>query len=211
MRRLPEPLPPRLRNAIVGLFVAVSVASLLGTALAPYLLVKSPLLLVAVSAAAHHVALAAATVEPVPLIVVATVRRVLTGLASYGLGYAYGPTAIEWLERRHPRLARFVRLAEQVFARFGVAVLIIAPAPSIALLAGAARSRLPYFLVALTLGHIFWNTLTQYLGGTFARSTELVTAFLDEYLLESTLLCVALVALQQAVQWLIRRKRRPAL
>jgi membrane protein DedA with SNARE-associated domain len=192
----------------VGLFVGVTAASALGTALAPYLLVKSPLLLVALSPAAHHVVLAAATVEPIPLIVVATLRRVLTGLGAYGLGYLYGRAAIEWVEQRHPRLARLVRFVERLFVRFGVALLVIAPAPTVAVLAGAARSRVGVFLLALTIGHALWNTVTQYLGDTFARRTDLLTAFLGEHLLESTLVCVAVVVLQQAFTRLLRRKRQ---
>jgi membrane protein DedA with SNARE-associated domain len=203
---LPEPVPPRLRAAIWGLFTAVTVASLLGTALSPYLLVKNPLLLVAISAAAHHVALAAATVDQVPLIIVATLRRVLTGLSAYGLGYLYGGLAIQWIEQRHARAARLVRFFERLFARFGVALLVIAPAPTLALFAGAARSRLSLFVLALTVGHLFWNTATQYLGDAFAQRTDLLTNFLGEHLLESTLACVALVVVQQAIgRW--RRKR----
>lgn len=194
----------------MGLFVGVTVANLLGTALAPYLLVKSPLLLVALSPAAHHVALAAATVEPLPLIAVATARRVLTGLGAYGLGYLYGHVAVAWLEQRHPRLARWVRFIERVFARFGVSVLVVAPAPTIAVLAGAARSRLSLFLLALTIGHALWNTVTQFLGDAFARSTDLLTAFLDEHLLESTLVCVGVIALQQGLMRLRRRRRATA-
>lgn len=193
----------------MGLFVAVTVGSLLGTALAPYLLVKNPLLLVALSPAAHHVAMAAASVPPVPLIVVATVRRVLTGLGAYGLGYLYGRAAVAWLEQRHPRLAQVVLLVERLFARVGVLLLVVAPAPTIAVLAGAARSRLGFFLAALTVGHAIWNTITQYLGDTFARRTDLLTAYLDEHLLESTLVCVSVVVLQQGVTRLLRRRRAP--
>lgn len=192
------------------LFVALTAASLLGTAFAPYLLVKSPVLLVALSPAAHHVALAAATVEPWLLISVATLRRVLMGLSAYGLGYLYGLAALAWLEQRHPRLAQFVRFVERLYARFGVALLVVAPAPTIAVLAGAARSRLPYFLLALTAGHVLWNTLTQHIGDAFARRTDLLTAFLDEHLLESTLVCLAVVALQQGVSRLLRRRRARA-
>jgi membrane protein YqaA with SNARE-associated domain len=179
----------------------------LGTALSPYLLVKHPLLLVALSASAPNVAMAAANAEPIPLIAIATLRRTLTGLASYGLGHLYGDTALGWLEQRFPSLARLLRFAERSFARFGVALLLIAPAPTLALLAGAARSRLLFVLPALALGHVFWNTLTQYLGGTFARSTELLTAFLGEHLLEATLACVLAVALQQGTSRWLRRKR----
>ena len=45
---LADPVPPRLRAAILALLALVTVASLVGTALSPYLLVKSPLLLVAI-------------------------------------------------------------------------------------------------------------------------------------------------------------------
>lgn len=203
---LVEPVPPRLRSAVWGLFTVVTIASLVGTALSPYLLVKSPLLLVAISAAAHHVALAAATVDQGPLIVVATLRRVLTGLSAYGLGYLYGAVAIAWIEQRHARLASFVRFLEGLFARFGVALLVVAPAPTLALFAGAARSRLAPFLAALTLGHLLWNTVTHYLGDALARRTEVFTDFLGEHLFESTLIAIALVVLQQGVS---RWRRKP--
>lgn len=192
----------------MALLSAVTVASLLGTALGPYLLVKSPLGLVALSPAAHHVALAAATVDPVLLIVVATLRRVVTGLAAYGLGLLYGRAALAWLEQRYARLARVVRWVERLFSRFGVALLVVAPVPTVAVLAGAARSRLVGFVLALTLGHAIWNTVTQLLGDAFARTTDLLTAFIGEYLMESTLVCVAVVALQQGVSLLLRRKRQ---
>jgi membrane protein DedA with SNARE-associated domain len=195
---------------VFALLAALTVASLVGTALTPYLLVKSPLLLVAISAAAHHVALAAATVDPVPLVAVATLRRVLTGLGAYGLGYLYGPAALVWLEQRYPRLAKLVTWVERLFGRIGVLLLVVAPAPSVALLAGAARSRLPAFLVALTVGHLLWTSATFYVGDAFARWTDQLTASVGENLLESTLVCVLLVALQQAIALLRRRRQRAA-
>ncbi len=208
---LTESASPRLRNAIWVLFVVLTFASLLGTAFAPYLLVKSPVFLVALSPAAHHVALAAATVEPWLLISVGTLRRVLMGLSAYGLGYLYGLAALAWLEQRHPRLAQLVRFVERLYARFGIALLVVAPAPTVAVLAGAARSRLAYFLLAFTAGQVLWNTLTQYVGDAFARRTDLLTAFLDEHLLESTLVCLAAVALQQGIsRWLRNRRSRAA-
>jgi membrane protein DedA with SNARE-associated domain len=199
--------PPRLRTGVVALSMLVAAASLLGTALSPYLLVKSPLLLVALSAAAHHVALAAATVDPVPLIAVATLRRLATGLCAYGLGYLYGHVVFEWLEQRQPRVAHWMKLIERIFARWGVALLVPVPAPTIAILAGAARSPFPLVVAALALGHALWNTVTYYLGDAFARWTDLLTAFLGEHLLESTLACVLAVALYQAYVRLTRQRR----
>lgn len=202
------PVPPRVRAAILGLASAVTVASTLGTALAPLLLLKSPLGLVALSPAAHHIALAAAALPPLPLVVVATLRRALTALAAYGLGYLYGPAALEWLEQRSPRVARWVRFIEKQYARFGVSLLIVAPVPTVAVLAGAARSRPARLLPALLLGLSMWTAIAVFLGDAFARLTDGFTALLGEYLLESTLICVGAVVAQQGISLILRRRRR---
>ena len=199
-----------MRKPVWWLLAVLTAASLLGTALAPYLLVKSPLLLVAISPAAHHVALAAASVDPATLIVVATVRRVLTGIGAYGLGLLYGRAALGWLDERYPRLARLVAWVERLFARFGLGVLVLAPAPTVALFAGAARSHFVAFVVALTLGHTLWNSLVYYVGDALALWTDLLTGFIGENLLECTLACLGLVALQQALSRFAERRRLQA-
>jgi hypothetical protein len=102
---------------VFGVLAVLTLASLLGTALSPYLLVERPLVLVALAPEARHVALAAAAVDALPLIAVGTSRRVLMALASYGLGILYGASAITWVEQRYPRLARLVRFLERLFAR----------------------------------------------------------------------------------------------
>ena len=178
----------------------LTAAGLVGAALSPYLLVKNPLLLVAISPAAHHVALAAATVDPPTLIAVATLRRLLLGLCAYGLGYIYGRVSFEWLGRRYPRLGRWLGVVERLFARRGVALLGIAPRPD----PGVARRRGPEFrllpfMLALTLGNVIWTTLTYYLGDAIALWTDQLIAFLSAHLFESTALCILAVGLQQAI------------
>ncbi|HYJ10990.1 MAG TPA: hypothetical protein VEX18_18340 [Polyangiaceae bacterium] len=202
-------LNARLRTWVFGLLTVLTAASLLGTAFSPYLLVKSPLLLVAVSPAAHHVALAAASIDPLPLIATATLRRTLTGIGAYGLGLLYGRAALGWLDERYPRLARLVNWLEGVFARWGLALLVAAPAPTVALFAGAARSHFLLFVAALLLGHGLWNSVTYYVGDALAVWTDLLTGFVGENLLECTLACLALFALQQAITRRAQR-RRPA-
>jgi hypothetical protein len=198
----------RLRTAVFVLLGVLTAASLLGTALSPYLLVKSPLLLVAVSPAAHHVVLAAATVDPMTLVAVATVRRALTCVGAYGIGFLYGRAALGWLDQRYPRFARFVAWVERLFARWGVWLLILAPAPTVAGVAGAARSHHVAVLVAGTLGLAAWQAVTVHVGDAVAVWTDLLTSFVGEHLLESTLICVALVALQQMLSRRLPRRRR---
>jgi membrane protein YqaA with SNARE-associated domain len=203
---LSDPSQPRLRAAVLGLLSATALLSLLGTALSPYLLVKNPLLLVAISPAAHHVAMAAATVDPAPLLLVATLRRALVGVASYGLGLLYGRAALGWIEQRQPWLWRLFSWVEKIFTRFGVALLLLAPMPTVAFFAGAARSRFSLVVLALLVGHTLWAAATYYVGDALASRTDLITDFLGEHLLESTLACVGLVTLAQLLK---RLRRRP--
>lgn len=195
---------------MLALAAVLTVAGFVGTALSPYLLVKNPLLLVAISPAPHHVALAAATVDPLPLVVVATLRRLLLGLCAYGLGYIYGHASFEWLRKRYPRVGRFLGLVERLFARGGLALLVVAPAQTLVLLAGASRSRLVPFMIALSAGNALWTTLTYYLGDALSVWTDQLIAFLADHLVESTAVCVLAVLLQQVTVRLVRRSRRTA-
>jgi membrane protein DedA with SNARE-associated domain len=201
----------RLRTAVLALLGFVTLGSLLGTALAPYLLVEAPLLLVAISPAAHHVVLAAASADPVPLVLLASVRRVVTCVAAYGLGYFYGRGALGWVEQRHPRLARFVGWVERLFARFGVWLLVPAPTPTVALFAGATRTRFIAFVLATFFGQILWNSVTVTLGDALSVWTDRLTTFLRGHLVESTLVCMAAVALKQVWSRFLRRRRQSAL
>ena len=135
---------------------------------------------------------------------------VLTGIGAYGLGFLYGRAALGWLDQRYPRVARLIAWIERLFMRWGVALLVVAPAPTVALFAGAARSHFFAFLLAVTAGHALWNSVTYYVGNTLAAWTDLLTSFIGENLLESTLVCVAAVALQQAFSSWSRRRRAAA-
>lgn len=196
----------RLRTAVLGCLAALTGASVAGAALAPYLLVKSPLLLVAVSAAAHHVALAAASAPPLPLIVIATLRRTLTGLSAFGLGYVYGPATLGWLSARYPRLAGMASWLARALQRFGAPILVLLPVPTVALLAGGARRRLPVVAACLLVGQALYTTIMILLGEAVARWTHQLTAFLREHLLVSTLVCASLIGLSQLLRALKRRR-----
>lgn len=201
----PSPAPARVRYAVLGFVGLLSVISVIGVALSPYLLVEHPILLVAMSPVGRHVALVAAAADPTLLVVVTVVRRVIGEFASYGLGVLYGYAAVQWMEARSPRLGSFVRWVEVQFIRFGAPLLVVAPAHSLALVAGAAR--VPPLAVALylTLGETLWVIGTTYFGGYIAGWTKLLIAFFSTYMLESTLVCVFLVLARAAWGW---RKRR---
>ncbi len=199
-------IPPRVVRAVLGLMGALVAAGLIGSAFAPALLVKNPLLLLALSPDARHIALAVGSLAPLVLFPVVVVRRTLFSLASYGLGAVYGGAAVTWVERRHPRVGGALRFLERMFGRFGSAILVLLPFASLCILAGAARSRFIAFVPAIVAGHTLWVGAIYLLGTAIADFTSTVLAFLSEYLVESTLVCVALVVVAQLFA---RRRRAP--
>jgi membrane protein DedA with SNARE-associated domain len=112
--------------------------------------------------------------------------------------------------QRSPRLAKLLAFVERQLRRFGVGVLVVAPLPVIALLVGAGRGRVAPFVCSLLVGLALWTTATYDLGEALARWTDVFTAALDENLLESTVICVGGVALQQTVAHFLRRRRARA-
>ena len=199
-------IPTRLVQASWAIVVLLTAASVLGSATSPLLLVKAPLLLVALAPDGRHVALVAGRTDPWLLVGLAVVRRALFSVAVFGLGAAYGEHAVNWIEARARGLGKALRALERLFERVGAVLLIVAPFLSLCVLAGAARTRLLAFLPALLLGHCLWAATTVWLGQRIAAQTQLVTEFFAERLLESTLVCVALVVAHQ----LATRRRRQA-
>jgi membrane protein YqaA with SNARE-associated domain len=192
-------MPARLVRASWALLVVLTVASLLGTAFSPLLLVKQPLLLVVLSPDGRHVALVAGRVEPWLLLFVTVVRRSLYGIGVYGLGAAYGDLAVAWIEARARSLGKALRALERAFARVGALLLLALPFLSVCILAGAARTRALVFVPALVLGHCLWVGTTIWLGTRFAAASQALVDFVEERLVESTLVCVALVVVYQLV------------
>jgi membrane protein DedA with SNARE-associated domain len=170
------------------------------------LLVRQPWLLVLLAPEGRHIALAAGSLPALPLIAAGSLRRVLGLAASFGIGAIYGDAAVRWAEQRYPRLAPFIRFLERLFGRFGALLLLVAPLHSISVLAGAAGTRLVAFLLAALMGQAVWVTITFYFGDAITVWTEPLIAFLSENIVESTLVCVGLVLLQQ----LVSRFRRKA-
>ena|SRR6188768_317812 len=201
-----EPVPARLVRACWALLAALTVASVVGTAVSPYLLVKAPLLLVVLSPDGRHVALVAGRVDPLLLTAVTVLRRSLYSVGVFGLGAAYGDVAVQWIEARSQRTGKALRALERLFERVGAIVLLALPFLTLCILAGAARTRVIVFLPALLVGHFLWVFTTVWLGTRFAAEAQAVVDFFAERLFESTLVCVALVV---AYRFLMRKRAAP--
>jgi membrane protein DedA with SNARE-associated domain len=200
---------PRIRHLVFALLAVASVMAIVGTALSPYLLVRHPVWLVALAPEWRHIALAATKAPALPIVGVASIRKVLGLCGSYGLGVLYGDATVRWTERRFPKLGRFVRSVERLFARVGLVLLIVAPTHTLSILSGASGKRLTAFLVPTALGQVFWSYLTYRFGAAVSDWTTPFVDFVGRHLLVSTLVTAGAVSIYALVSRL-RRKRHPA-
>ena len=169
-------------------------AGLVGTAFAPALLGRAPLLLVALSPLYRHLVLASASVDPAPFVVVAVARLFATDPFLYAIGRQYGDDAIDWVEVRSGRAARIVRTVKLAFGRAAFLVLFVSPGPLVCMLAGASRMPVARFVVVNLAGTIAAVLLIRSFGVAFAEALEAVRAFIAANIVALTVISVALVA-----------------
>ena len=205
----PEPIAPGLVRLTLLVAAFASGINALGTAFSPYLLVHYPLLLVGLAPEMRHLLLAAGHVDPVWLSVVAVLRRVLSMVSTWSLGYVYGFTVVRWMEARYPRLGAKVRWIERLYGRIGPVVRCVVPGYTVSALAGAARTPIRIFLPATLMGQILWVVLNVWIGASISAWTAPVLDFLRAHLVEATVIAAALVGLQQLISRLRKRKQAP--
>jgi hypothetical protein len=202
-------IPPRVVRATLALATVLAVAGAVGTAFSPYLLVRHPLALLALSADARHVLLVTGQLDLFVVLAVALPRRVIALVATYGFGAIYGRAALRWADDRSPRVARVTRFVERILARVGGPLLLVWPGYTLSLLSGARRGGFGAFVLLIIAGQTLQIVLTYFFGEAISEWTAYVLAFLREHMVASTAVCVAAVAVQQAIG-LVRRHRSRA-
>lgn len=197
-------MQPSTRLAFLVAPVAiVFAAGLIGTAFAPALLGRAPLVLVAMSPLYRHLALASTSIDAAPFVLVAVARLFVTDPFLYAIGRQYGDEAIDWVEVRSGRAARIVRTVKRAFARAEYLVLFVSPGPLVCMLAGASRMPVARFVVVNLAGTIAAVLLIRSFGVAFATALDAVRAFIAANIVALTALSVALVTVS-----VITRRRR---
>jgi len=203
LRPSQQPLPPLSRGLLFGIAVLFGAATL-GAALAPYLAVKHPLILIALNSWPRHVILVAPHTPMIPLVLVVAFRGLFSCIIAYEVGRHYGPQGIQLFERRSPRLAGLLRAFERVFSRAAPAFLILSPGPLTSTLAAVSgNSRWTTWSLSW-LGCVIWALINYQVGDWLKPWTAPILAFIQNYLLETTLACVVLVF---GYQWFARKRR----
>jgi membrane protein DedA with SNARE-associated domain len=183
----------RRLTLLVVPMVIVAIASYIGDALSPTLLVEAPLLLVALVPRNRVLVLAAPQLAFVPFFVVGMVRLALTDPLYYLFGRWYGDRAIAWAEH-HSGAPRTVRAIERWFRRLAYPVVLVAPNSLVCVLAGATGMSVPGFLIANLGGTALRMVLIWFLGDIFSEPLLDVVGFIADYRWWFTGITIVLVA-----------------
>lgn len=176
-----------LAAPIVGLIVLSNI----GDALAPRLVDTHPLQLIAMNARNRNLILVTNQLDAVSYYVVGSLRLLLSDPLFFLIGYWYGDTALDWMERRTKTYGTLLRQMERWFGNAAYPLVFIAPNNFICLFAGAAGMSVAGFFLANVTGTIVRLYLIRRLGEAFEAPIDDVLGFIRDY--RTPLLVVSVV------------------
>jgi membrane protein DedA with SNARE-associated domain len=179
---------------IITPIIVLVIASNIGDALAPSLVDRHPLWLIALNARNRNLVLVTNQLDPVPYYVVGTFRLLLSDPLFYVLGFLYGDAAVTWMERKAPTYGRLMRTGERFFAAAAYPLVFIAPNNYICLFAGAAGMPITAFVVLNVTGTVARLYLIRVVGDIFDSPIQSILDFIKEYRVPLLAITVALVA-----------------
>jgi membrane protein DedA with SNARE-associated domain len=161
---------------IIGFIVCTNI----GTALAPELVDKHPLWLIALNSQNRNLILTTNQLDAWSYYLVGTARLLVSDPLFFLLGYWYGDVAMEWMERRTKSFGTTLRQWERGFRKASYALVFVAPNQWICLFAGASGMPVSAFYgvnVAGTVGRLY---LIRWLGEAFERPIDDVIGWISD-------------------------------
>ena len=191
---------------------AIAVATAVGAAFAPYLLIKYPFVLLALNPWPRHQLLVAPQSGVWPFLLIVGLRSVFSCAVSFELGRHYGVRGAALLEGHAPDFGRVLRTVELLFGRFWAVLLVLAPGWLTSALAGMSGVPRGSALLLNASGVLGWAWINHRLGAWLSPWTAPIIQFLREHMLVATAVCAALVLMYQAYthgkQRLLKRRAR---
>lgn len=196
---------PAIRNAVIGILVAMVVANQVGAALFPSLVNEHPLTLILLNASNRHLALASGNLDALAFYLGGFARLIAPDLFFFLLGRWYGDAAIVWMERKAPTYGELLRGLERWFTKAQFVIVAIMPNNPVCLFAGAAGMSAAAFWTANVLGTIGRLVLIRTFSTVFEDLLGGIRGFIGDYRWPLTALSIVLVALSM---WSDRRGGR---
>jgi membrane protein DedA with SNARE-associated domain len=185
------------RRTLVLLVTPIAIATAAGTvgnALLPTLLRTHPLLLIGLDARNRQLLLVTSKVSFLSFMVVGTLRRFVSDPFFYGLGRAYGDTAIRWIEKRSGNAGGYIRTVERLFHRADWLFVLVWPGALVCTLAGATAMNIPLFVALNLVGTVAVVYLLWASGDIFQGPVTAVSDFISNNYIWLTALSVLLTA-----------------
>ena len=194
------PIDRRHLVFIIAPIIALVVINNIGSALAPDLVNRNLLLLIAMSppnrnliAASHH--------APIVLYVIVGFLRLLApDPFFYALGDNYGERVILWMERRTPSYGVLMRQLESWFEKASWPLVLVLPNNPVCLLAGAAKMDKRIFWTLNAIGTLGRLALMYWIGDVFQDKVDLILGWIADHrlpLLGVTITIVGITALRE--------------
>lgn len=191
----PQPQPSRtLLWLLAAPLVVLVILANIGDALAPTLVDKHPLLLIALNARNRNLALVTNQLGALEFYLVGFLRLIVSDPLFYVLGWFYGDSAVRWVERNTNTLGGSLRWAEKHFKNFGVPLVFAMPNNWICLFAGAAKMRPWVFATANIAGTVARLYAIRVLGNVFSGPLDWLLVQIAKYRLPLLALSIAAVA-----------------
>jgi membrane protein DedA with SNARE-associated domain len=195
----PEPTrsaPGRTTLVLIAApLVVLTIIANVGDALAPTLVDRHPLLLIAMNARNRNLVLTTNLLDPIPYYTVGFLRLLVSDPLFYLIGYFWGDAAVRWVERNTKTLGGTLRWVEARFSRWGVPLVFALPNNWICLFAGASRMRPAVFLTANIAGTVLRLYLIRVVGEAFDGPIDWILEFIARYRLPLLGLSIGAVAL----------------
>ncbi len=193
----------RTLTLLIAPIVALIIVSNIGDALATTLATTHPLTLLMLNSRNRNLVLVTNQLDALSYYSIATLRLLLSDPLFFLLGYWYGESAVQWMERRTRTFGSTMRQMEGWFGRAGLVLVLVAPNNIVCLLAGAAGMRLSAFFAANVAGTLVRLYLIRRVGEAFDAPIQSLLDFLRDYRIPLLVLSVVIVA--ASTLWEMRR------
>jgi len=162
---------------IVGLIILSNA----GNALAPDLVNRHPLQLIAMNASNRNLILVTNQLDALSYYLVGCLRLLVADPLFFLIGYWYGDTALQWMERRTKTFGQTLRQWERWFGKAAYPIVFVAPNQYICLFAGAAGMSTIGFFATNISGTLVRLYLIRRLGEAFEAPIDDVLGFISDY------------------------------
>jgi len=190
----PSPADRKRLGLLLVPFALTTVVNTAGIALAPALLVKAPLLLVALSPLGRHLLMASPSIDLLPFLAVAAPRMFFVDPFMYVLGRDFGELAVEALsERLGPSGGAMLRRLDGAMRKMSWLLVLLWPDPLVCTLAGVSRLRPSLFVALNLLGTFGMLALVRVSSHALSGPVGWLRSVLENNTLAATTVSVAVV------------------